>query len=200
MAVTDPSPPGAVRMPDEPTDAELIERSRDEPERFSVIFDRYYPQIHRYVASRLGPTAADDVAADTFLAAFDQRRRYDLTRLEARAWLFGIATNLIGRHRRAEIRAYRAMARASVRDDADSHADRVADRVSAERMHPQLAAGLAALSKGDRDVLLLVACGQLAYDEVGLALGIPSGTVGSRLNRARRRLRAALGKEMYVRG
>jgi RNA polymerase sigma factor (sigma-70 family) len=187
-------------MPDEPTDAELIERSRDEPERFSVIFDRYYPQIHRYVASRLGPTAADDVAADTFLAAFDQRRRYDLTRLEARAWLFGIATNLIGRHRRAEIRAYRAMARASVRDDADSHADRVADRVSAERMHPQLAAGLAALSKGDRDVLLLVACGQLAYDEVGLALGIPSGTVGSRLNRARRRLRAALGKEMYVRG
>jgi RNA polymerase sigma-70 factor (ECF subfamily) len=44
-----------------------------------MIFDRYYPQIHRYVASRLGPTAADDVAADTFLAAFDQRRRYDLT-------------------------------------------------------------------------------------------------------------------------
>ncbi|MCO5973848.1 RNA polymerase sigma factor [Actinoallomurus soli] len=165
-----------------------------------MIFERYYARIHRYVSSRLGPSAADDVAADTFLAAFDQRRRYDLTRPEAGAWLFGIATNLIGRHRRSEVRRYRAMARVDVRDDSGSHEDKVADRVSAERMQPRLAAALAALSKGDRDVLLLVACGQLTYDEVALALGIPAGTVGSRLNRAKKRLRTTLGKEMYVHG
>jgi RNA polymerase sigma factor (sigma-70 family) len=95
---------------------------------------------------------------------------------------------------------YRAMERAGVREDTDSHADRVPDQVSAERMQPRLAAALAALSKGDRDVLLLVAYGEFAYDEVALALGIPAGNVGSRLNRARKQLRTTLGKETYVHG
>ncbi|MFI6502037.1 hypothetical protein [Nonomuraea typhae] len=48
------------------------------------------------------------MAAETFLAAFDQRDRYDLSCPQARPWLYGIATNLIGRHRRGEIRFYRA--------------------------------------------------------------------------------------------
>jgi RNA polymerase sigma-70 factor (ECF subfamily) len=60
-------------------------------------------------------------------------------------------------------------------------------------MQPRLAAGLARLSAGDRDVLLLVACAQLSYEEVAAALGIPQGTVGSRLNRARKRLRKIIG-------
>ncbi|MGI8329985.1 RNA polymerase sigma factor [Actinomadura scrupuli] len=180
-------------MADEPSDADVIGRSRHEPEHFAVIFDRYFPRIHRYVASRLGHSAADDVAAETFLAAFDQRDRYDLARPEARAWLYGIATHLIGRHWRAEERMYRALERSGVDGDAGCHADRVAERISAEQMQPRLAAGLAGLAQGDRDVLLLVACGQLAYDEVALALGIPAGTVGSRLNRARNQLRQALG-------
>ncbi|MFI7705852.1 RNA polymerase sigma factor [Nonomuraea sp. NPDC049480] len=174
------------------TDASIIARSRHDPESFSVIFDRYYSAIHRYVAARLGAVAADDVAAETFLAAFDQRDRYDLTWPEARAWLYGIATNLIGRHRRGEIRLYRALSRSAAREDEASHADRVADRVSAERLSPELARGLAALAKGDRDALLLVACAQLSYAEVARALDIPIGTVGSRVNRARRKLRKTL--------
>jgi RNA polymerase sigma factor (sigma-70 family) len=58
---------------------------------------------------------------------------------------------------------------------------------------PALAAALAALEAGDRDVLLLVALADLGNREVAQALGIPYGTVGSRLNRARKRLREALG-------
>ncbi|NUW45140.1 RNA polymerase sigma factor [Nonomuraea rhodomycinica] len=175
------------------TDASIIERSLREADWFSMIFDRYFPVIHRYVAARLGPSAADDVAAETFLAAFDQRHRYDLAFDDARAWLYGIATNLIGRHRRGEIRLYRALSRTAAPDDVAGHADRVAERVSAERLSPELARGLAALSKGDRDALLLVACAQLSYAEVARALNIPIGTVGSRINRARRRLRTTLG-------
>ncbi|NUW35066.1 RNA polymerase sigma factor [Nonomuraea sp. SMC257] len=175
------------------TDASIIERSLRETDWFSMIFDRYFPVIHRYVAARLGPGPADDVAAETFLAAFDQRHRYDLAFDDARAWLYGIATNLIGRHRRSEIRLYRALSRAAGPDDVASHDDRVVERVSAERLSPELARGLAALSKGDRDALLLVACAQLSYAEVARALNIPIGTVGSRINRARRRLRTTLG-------
>ncbi|GAA4046847.1 RNA polymerase sigma factor [Nonomuraea soli] len=174
------------------SDASIIARSRAEPECFAEIFDRYFPAIHRYAAVRLGSAAADDVAAETFLAAFDQRHRYDPAWPQARPWLYGIATNLIGRHRRSELRLYRALSRTAEREADDGHADRVAERVSAEQLTPALARGLAALGKGDRDALLLVACAELSYGEVAAALGIPVGTVGSRVNRARRVLRSAL--------
>ena len=92
-------------------DATVIQLSRHEPEHFTVLFRRHAPAIQRYVVRRLGANAADDIVAETFLLAFGQRTSYDLTRSDARPWLYGIATNLIGRHRRAEIRLYRALAR-----------------------------------------------------------------------------------------
>ncbi|MEU4512203.1 RNA polymerase sigma factor [Nonomuraea wenchangensis] len=188
----DPSPHPALRVAAETSDATVIANSRQEPEWFSVIFDRYFAAIHRYAAARLGPAAADDVAAETFLAGFDQRERYDLTRPDAKAWLYGIATNLIGRHRRDELRLYRALSRSAARDDVEGHADRVADRVSAQQLSPQLARGLRSLSRADRDALMLVACAGLSYAEAAFALGVPIGTVGSRLNRARAKLRKTL--------
>ncbi|RAY13752.1 RNA polymerase subunit sigma-70 [Actinomadura craniellae] len=195
-----PAPGTAQGTSLDPSDAALIAQSRDDPECFAVIFDRYFAEIHRYVSSRLGTGPADDVAAETFLAAFSQRHRYDTARAQARAWLYGIATNLVRRHRRTEVRAYRALERTPAEADSGGHADRVADRVSAQRMQPRLAAALAGLSAGDRDVLLLVAYGELSYDEVALALGIPAGTVGSRLNRARRHLRRVLGHDPLASG
>ena len=112
-----------------------------------------------------------------------------------RPWLYGIATILVGQHRRKETRRYRALARAGRRlpASAESHDDRVADAVTAERLRPRAGTALADLSQGDRDVLLLVAISELSHQEIALALDIPYGTVGSRLNRARRELRKALG-------
>jgi RNA polymerase sigma-70 factor (ECF subfamily) len=75
----------------------------------------------------------------------------------------------------------------------EGHDDRVAAQVSAQGLRPDLAAAIAKLNKGDRDVLLLVALAGLGHDEIAAALEIPYGTVGSRLNRARKKLRAALG-------
>jgi RNA polymerase sigma-70 factor (ECF subfamily) len=183
-----------------PSDADVIQASLAEPERFAALFDRYFAAIHRYAAARLGSGPADDVAAETFLAAFDRRHKYDLDRPVARAWLYGITTHLIGRHWRSEIRMYRALSRTGIEGHDGGHADLVADRVSAQQLQPQLAAGLAALTGGDRDVLLLIACAQLSYDEVALALGIPAGTVGSRLNRARKHLRQILEQKVGSHG
>jgi RNA polymerase sigma-70 factor (ECF subfamily) len=189
MTATVPPSAAPSRAPADPSDAEVIVASRDDPERFSEIFDRYFAEIHRYIASRLGDASADDVAAETFLTAFTLRHKYDAGRPRARAWLYGIATNLVRRHRRSERRARRADGHATPETD---HADRVAEIVSAQRMQPRLAAALAGLGAGDRDVLLLVAYGDLSYEEVAQALGVRAGTVGSRLNRARRKLREAL--------
>ena len=106
-------------------DASVIGRSRNEPEVFEIVFRRYADQIQRYVSRRIGADAADDVVAETFLLAFRQRDRYDLSRASARPWLYGIATNLIGRYRRTEVRHYHALARVGVDQVAESFTDRV---------------------------------------------------------------------------
>jgi DNA-directed RNA polymerase specialized sigma24 family protein len=81
-------------------DAAVIEASFAEPDRFASLFDRHAPYIHRYLARRIGGQAADDLVAETFLVAFRKRARYDLRCHDARPWLYGIATNLVGQHRR----------------------------------------------------------------------------------------------------
>ncbi|KAB2348489.1 RNA polymerase sigma factor [Actinomadura rudentiformis] len=177
-------------------DARLITASLREPERFTAIYDRHYTAIYRYVAGRLGPHTADDVAAETFLVAFRRRARFDAEQGALRPWLFGIATKLVSQHRRAETRRYQALAKAGAGPaTADSHEERVVTWVTAEGLQPQLARALAALSAKERDVVLLVALSELGHQEVADALGIPYGTVGSRLNRARRKLRATLELE-----
>ncbi|MBC6466884.1 RNA polymerase sigma factor [Actinomadura alba] len=171
----------------------VIELSREHPERFGEIFDAHFAEIYRYVVSRLGPGPAEDVVADTFLTAFHKRARYDAGRASVRTWLYGIATKLVGKHRRTEIRALRAIGRRGPDPDDGGHEDRVITQVSAQGLRPEIAAAVAALSRGERDVLLLVALAGFSHDEISAALGIPYGTVGSRLNRARRKLRDALG-------
>ncbi|MES9593214.1 sigma-70 family RNA polymerase sigma factor [Streptomyces sp. NPDC094045] len=170
-------------------DAEVVAQSLEEPEIFAGLYDRHAPDIHRYAARRLGEGAADDITAATFLIAFRSRHRYDGSHRSARPWLYGIAGHLIGKHRRSEERGLRALARTGQDPVAASWSDRSDDRIAAQA---PLAAALAALSPGDRHVLLLVAWADLGYQEVAEALGIPLGTVRSRLNRARRKVREAL--------
>ncbi|MFG2002275.1 RNA polymerase sigma factor [Spirillospora sp. NPDC048911] len=172
------------------SDAEIIEQSRRDPVRFAEIFNRHYQEIQRYVDRRLGGEGADDIAAETFLIAFRGRGRFDVEQGSARPWLYGIATKLVGRHRRDELRRYRALARLDRGGVLEGHEERVTSAVAAA--NAGLGAALADLSRGDRDVLMLVALAELSYPEVAAALGIKYGTVCSRLSRARRQIRAAL--------
>jgi RNA polymerase sigma-70 factor (ECF subfamily) len=168
------------------SDADLIDTD------FGALFDRHAVAVHGYLARRIGVTAADDLLAQTFLVAFERRSNYDRARPDARPWLYGIATNLLRRHHREEVRQYRAWARTGVDPVDDGHADRVADRVDAGAWSSHLATALARLKAPDRDVLLLFAWESLSYDEIAQALNIPVGTVRSRLHRARAAVRAAL--------
>ncbi|GAA2298642.1 RNA polymerase sigma factor [Nonomuraea roseoviolacea subsp. roseoviolacea] len=154
------------------------------------LFDAHFAEIHRYIARRLSEDVADDLAAEVFVAALQSA--YDPAVGAVRPWLYGIATHLVARHRRAEVRRWKAISRAAERDSG-GHEDEVLDRVTASRFTGPLAGALAGLKRHDRDVVLLVALGGLSHAEVGQALGIPAGTVGSRLSRARKQLRRALG-------
>ncbi|MEV6925223.1 sigma-70 family RNA polymerase sigma factor [Dactylosporangium sp. NPDC051485] len=174
-------------------DGQAVEASLTSAESFAVLYERHAPALYSYAYRRVGPDVADDVVAETFTVAFRHRARYDLNRPDARPWLFGILTKEISRYRRKEGARLRAVARYDEPFDEDSHAERVADEVTARAARAALAAALHGLSAGDRDVLLLIAWGGLNNDEVADALGIPAGTVRSRLHRARRQVKAALG-------
>jgi RNA polymerase sigma-70 factor (ECF subfamily) len=126
---------------------------------------------------------------------FGQRDRFHPERGSLRPWLYGIATNLVARHRRKEARHYRALARAAAEPPADGHENRVLAAVTAQRLQPQLARALTLLTPGERDVLLLVALSQLSHEEVAEALGITYSTVASRLSRARKKLKTAIDQE-----
>jgi RNA polymerase sigma factor (sigma-70 family) len=103
-----------------------------------------------------------------------------------RPWLYGIATNLLRRHVRVEERRCRSLARAAAADRPPTAGGEAEDRLDAQALRRPLAAALATLNRGDRDVLLLTAWADLTYAEIATVLDIPIGTVRSRLNRARR--------------
>jgi RNA polymerase sigma factor (sigma-70 family) len=177
-------------MGEQRIDGEAIATSLSDPRVFGVIFERHFGVIHGYLRRRLDRQLADELASQTFLVAFDGRARFDRRRADARPWLFGIATNLTRNHRRREIRELRAMA--ELAPEAVIGIEGVEARVDAERRRGALARGLADLPAEEADVLLLLVWGELEQGEIAEALGIPVGTVKSRLSRARGRLRAGL--------
>jgi RNA polymerase sigma factor (sigma-70 family) len=171
------------------TDAAVIRASRSDPAAFGAIFDRHWPRIYRYCIERAGPPG-EDVAAETFRVAFTERKRYD-GRDDAAPWLYGIATNLLRRWFRSLARGMRAQSRTGVEVSTDD-LDELVERLDAEHLSPELASVLSDLSPADRDALLLHAFADLTYEQIARATGVPSGTVGSRINRARARVRAHL--------
>lgn len=161
------------------TDAELLAQAMTSPAAFETFVIRHHGAIHRYVARRLGPTTAEDVVSEVFTTAYSIRARYDTARPDARPWLFGIATNMIRRHRKHEAQMLAAYARTGVHPELPDvpHND--------DKLGPALAAALGAMRREHRDVLLLHAIADLSYEEIAVAMDVPIGTVRGWLSRAR---------------
>jgi RNA polymerase sigma-70 factor (ECF subfamily) len=173
------------------TDADAIACSEGEAGEFSLVFERHFAAVHRYLHRRLGPSIADDLASETFAIAFRQRSTYDVRQMDARPWLYGIAANLVRHHRRSERRQLLAFARTRMGIH-DPEFDAIEARVDSDALRPLLAQALASLRSTDREVLLLHAWADLTYEQISEALNIPVGTVRSRLSRSRSRIRELL--------
>lgn len=179
-------------------DAALVARSLQEPAAFRELFVRHHDRVHRYVTSRVGADAAPDVVSESFLQAFRSRHLFDPhTGRDALPWLLGIATRQVSRARGVEARWHRH--RAAALDQAGpadvtqaGPGSTELGRMDAERLRPELLRALAALRRPERDALCACVLGGLDYEQAAAALGIPVGTLRSRISRARTRLRSAL--------
>ena len=140
----------------EETDAVVIAASIGEPARFGVLFDRHASVLYRYLVRRLGPDEADAMLGDVFRIAFERRGSYDQERPLARPWLYGIATNLLAKHRRREARRMHAMARLATNGPpVVDEAEQVVAAVDAASAWQGVADAVTSLPDGERDALLL---------------------------------------------
>lgn len=182
------------------SDSQIIEASRREPQRFEAIFDRHYGSVVRFAAGRVGSLDASDVASDTFVRAFGRRSRFDTDRASALPWLFGIAANVIRERRRKAGRGARAYSKVAAERSIEPFEVEAVARLDAGQKGEALIGALERLSEDEYQVLMLTAMEDLSYQEIADALGVPIGTVRSRLFRARKRMREQLDPEWTIPG
>lgn len=173
------------------TDAQIIDASQVDPEYFGFIFDRHAHSLTRYLVNRVGSHDAEALLGEAFRVAFEGRDRFDPGRLDARPWLFGIASNLVLKHLRTQRRFGRATLRlASQTGEAvASFEDRTIQQLHVVELWELVAEAIGELPERDREVVHLYALGGLDYAEIARALDIPIGTVRSRLHRVRQTMR-----------
>lgn len=172
------------------TDSEILETSRETPGAFAELFERHARVIGAFAARRVGVDAAEDILSETFLVAFRRRADFDSTWASAKPWLLGIASRIIKKHHAQEAAQWRSVAASISRGEhtSDGAIDAAGGRADASAAVRALAPRIAALAARDRETLLLYAWGDLTYEEIAVALGVPVGTVRSRLSRVRRKL------------
>ncbi len=169
------------------TDAEVLAWSAIEPSAFAVLYERHHIAVRRYMARRVGSETGEDLASEVFIRAFRGRESCRSEHASALPWLLGVAHHVIADHRRQEQRRLKALQRiAATAPESVEHEDRA--------LSADLVANLRRLPEQDRDALLLVVWGELSYEEAAAALGVPVGTLSSRIARARRALAAAVNR------
>jgi RNA polymerase sigma-70 factor (ECF subfamily) len=178
-------------------DAVLMRAAQSDPASFGTLFDRHFAAVYRFCERRVGRSMAEDLAGETFRRAFEARHSYDLSRPSALPWLYRIALNLVRdtlRARATEDRAY-ARLHALAGTGLPSEDNQPARRAEARADLAVLARLLLAEPEEDVDALFLHVWDGLSYLDVATALGLPVGTVRSRLSRLRHRLEDRLGIE-----
>ncbi|MEU1535277.1 RNA polymerase sigma factor [Streptomyces fagopyri] len=169
-----------------------------DPSAFAELYDSHARAVYNH-AFRLAPdwAAAEDVMAETFMEAWRLRDRVEAEGGSLRPWLLGVATNVARGHYRSN-RRYRAAANAAAEAETalPDHADEVTGRLDDRRRLAAALRALAALRRPEREVLTLCLWEGLEYTAAAEALGIPVGTVRSRLSRARAKLRKLTEAEL----
>lgn len=162
-----------------------------DPDAFAELFDEHAGVVHRHAARVTGnASVAEDVVSLTFLEAWRARARLDPEGESVRPWLFGIATNVLRNVTRAARRHQVALGKLPPPEVVPDFSEELVGRLHDGELVARVTAALKKLRRAEREVFTLCVWAGLDYAETASALGIPVGTVRSRLSRARTRLRA----------
>lgn len=160
---------------------------------YGVLFTRHASAVASYCAYRNGTFRdAEDLAATVFLEVWRSRARLEVRGGSALPLLFGVAAKVCSHHRRSAGRWLRASTRLRGTVDQGDPADDICSRVDAQRDAVAVHEALGALSSEQRAAVELCYLGELSISDAAAALGVPVGTVKSRLSRARGVLLQAL--------
>jgi RNA polymerase sigma-70 factor (ECF subfamily) len=173
------------------TDEELIVASREDPQAFRELYDRWAESILEYFVRRvLDVEVAADLMAETFAAAFESRARFRDVGRPGGAWLYGIARRKLShfyRHRRVELQAARRLGMERAEIDEESAAQ-IAALADLDERRALVQAGLASLSAAERKAVELRVVEELDYGEIAARLDISAAAARTRVHRGLARL------------
>jgi RNA polymerase sigma-70 factor (ECF subfamily) len=178
------------------SDQELWEKAvAGDAGAFGLLFERHARPVYNLCFRRTGNWAvAEDLTSEVFLLAWRRRREVVFTTDGGSVlpWLLGVAVNIARNRLRSDRRAVAAVARLDARAAEADFSDDVVGRLADERQMAEVLAVVERLPGHEQEVLALCAWSDLSYEDCALALGVPVGTVRSRLSRARMHLRELL--------
>jgi RNA polymerase sigma-70 factor, ECF subfamily len=168
-----------------------------DPSAFGALFERHSDAVYNHCFRRTGSwEAAEDLASVVFLEAWRRRRDVSLSGESILPWLLAVANNVVRNRDRSLRRHRRLLAKLPAAVVAPDPAEEAVSRVDDERAMRRVLQVFTRLLPDEQDVLALCVWAGLSYTDAAVALGIPVGTVRSRLSRAREHLRRLAGLEV----
>lgn len=169
---------------------EVMGRQLQSPDSVATVavrswFDLHAHELARYLARRLGPDQVEDALSDIFERALTSHSRFATRDVGPRPWLYGIAVRVIQEQRRAQHKRLQLLQRVAATGEFSSTDALPSDTTAVD---PELMRRVRSLPKHQRETLLLMAWGELSYEECAVALDVSIGTVRSRISRARKAL------------
>lgn len=167
-----------------------------ERDRFSELYEQHCHAVYNHCFRRIGSwSLAEEMTAVTFRTAWRRRASMPADAGDVLPWLLAVANNMLRNTRRAQRRYAAALARIEEPEAVADPAETVAARVDAERQMAAALRILGLLPARERAVIELCVGSGLTSTQAAAALGIPAGTVKSRLSRGLSRLRRELAAQ-----
>lgn len=165
-------------------------------EAFGELFERHADRVYAHCFARTGSwSLAEDLTSAVFLEAWRRRTEVRFSGDSALPWLLGVANNATRNAQRTLRRHSQLLAKLPPPEEESDIATDTATRLDQERLARHLLCAMAGLRQAEREVIALCDWSGLSYAEAAVALGVPEGTVRSRLFRARQHLRDLAGGE-----
>jgi len=178
------------------SDEELWSQAANEfaGEAFGELFERHADRVYAHCFSRTGSwSMAEDLTSAVFLEAWRRRSQVKFSGDSVLPWLLGVANNATRNAQRTLRRHGQLIAKLPPPEPESDIAADAAERVDQERLAGHLLCAMTGLRRTEREVIALCDWAGLSYAEAAVALGVPEGTVRSRLSRARAHLRDLAG-------